>query len=457
MAEVVIRAENIGKRYRIVAADDNQGRYRPLHRMARRAGILGQRIARAFARPDAAPLSPSPDLIWALEDIEFAITEGESVGIIGNNGSGKSTLLKILARITEPTTGFIDVSGRIVSLLEVGTGFHQELTGRENIYLNGAMLGMKRAEIARRFDEIVAFSEIARFLETPVKHYSSGMYIRLAFAVAAHLEPDILLIDEVLAVGDVPFQKKCLGKMGDFSDSGRTVLFVSHNMAAVRSICQRGILLRQGRIVRDGPVSETIGAYIATPSDQPRTGIIDHPSRHLDGTFEALLRQVRLESLSGDPIRQVYFGQPFRVRAIYEVFEEIPDAAIEVGISDLEGDRIATATNLDDARPLYHLTPGIWEVIIEVHAKLFPRELAIDVCMHHVEKSKRTIDWVMQTVTFTALTFAQEGPDRHHDFASSTDRGYVRVASNWSPARIGVFPLPTVEDQPVTALDAREA
>jgi lipopolysaccharide transport system ATP-binding protein len=199
--------------------------------------------------------------IWAIEDISFSVKPGEVVGVIGRNGAGKSTLLKVLSRITEPTKGFADVNGRVGSLLEVGTGFHPELTGRENIFLNGAILGMSRTEIRRQFDAIVAFAEVQKFIDTPVKHYSSGMYLRLAFAIAAHLEPEILLIDEVLAVGDVAFQKRCLGKMGEVAHQGRTVVFVSHNMGAVRSLCEKGLVLEKGKVLEFGPIGKAIETY----------------------------------------------------------------------------------------------------------------------------------------------------------------------------------------------------
>ena len=200
--------------------------------------------------------------IWALKDVSFDINRGEVVGIIGRNGAGKSTLLKILSEITEPTEGRVEIHGRVGSLLEVGTGFHPELTGRENVYLNGAILGMKRAEIERKFDEIVAFAEVEKFIDTPVKHYSSGMYLRLAFAVAAHLEPEILIVDEVLAVGDAAFQKKCLGKMAGVAKEGRTVLFVSHNMPAITRLCERAILLDEGRLLQDGVSHQVVKAYL---------------------------------------------------------------------------------------------------------------------------------------------------------------------------------------------------
>jgi len=211
---------------------------------------------------------PNGDEFWALKDVSFEVGQGEVIGIVGRNGAGKSTLLKVFSRIVEPTAGSVRLRGRVASLLEVGTGFHQELSGRENIYLNGAILGMRKAEIDRKFDEIVAFSEIEQFLDTPVKWYSSGMYVRLAFAVAAHLEPEILIVDEVLAVGDYAFQKKCLGKMQDVAtDEGRTILFVSHNMAALAQLCRRGILLQGGKITADGTIRDVIAGYLNAVSD----------------------------------------------------------------------------------------------------------------------------------------------------------------------------------------------
>ena len=244
-----------------------------------RYGLLRDRIAAGCAQAWAGirgrrrPNAPSPgaadDCFWALRDVSFDVEAGESVGVIGHNGAGKSTLLKVLARITEPTEGVADLTGRVGSLLEVGTGFHLELTGRENVFLSGAILGMKEREIRRGFDEIVAFAEVERFIDTPVKHYSSGMHLRLAFAVAAHLRPEILLIDEVLAVGDVAFQRKCLGKMEDVASEGRTVLFVSHNLGAVKELCRTAIVLRQGQVVFHGPVVEAIARYTQHLRDSP--------------------------------------------------------------------------------------------------------------------------------------------------------------------------------------------
>ena len=254
MSAPAIKAENIGKQYKLGMREKGDRSFREAVTDCLTAPL--RRLRHLSEKP------ADDTLFWALRDVSFEVQPGEVVGIIGRNGAGKSTLLKILSRITEPTVGQATIRGRVRSLLEVGTGFHGELTGRENIYLNGAILGMKKAEIERKFDEIVAFADVEKFLDTPVKRYSSGMYVRLAFAVAAHLEPEILLIDEVLAVGDVAFQKKCLGKMGEVASQGRTVLFVSHNMIAIKSLCSRALQLSQGRLVAEGPTAQVVSAYL---------------------------------------------------------------------------------------------------------------------------------------------------------------------------------------------------
>ena len=260
-ADTIITVENLSKRYLL----GHQVRDDTLRdRMAR-----GMRSAASWMRPGARGTRRTVEEFWALKNLSFELQRGQVLGIVGRNGAGKSTLLKILSRITEPTTGRIRMRGRVASLLEVGTGFHPELTGRENVYLNGAILGMNRAEISRKFDEIVAFSEIERFLDTQVKHYSSGMYVRLAYAIAAHLEPEILIVDEVLAVGDAQFQKKCLSKVSEVTRTdGRTVLFVSHNSAALQSICTVGLWLSQGQLAGQGPISECLAAYLHTGSQR---------------------------------------------------------------------------------------------------------------------------------------------------------------------------------------------
>ena len=258
MSDVVVRVENLAKKYDI--SHLNQPANSTLKdALTSSAKSFSRKLLSPFGRKEN---NPNREEFWALKNLSFEIKQGDVVGIIGRNGAGKSTLLKILSRITEPTKGRISIKGRVASLLEVGTGFHPELTGRENIYLNGAILGMSRVEIKRKFDEIVAFAEVEKFLDTAVKHYSSGMYVRLAFAVAAHLEPEILIVDEVLAVGDMQFQKKCLGKMGNVAKEGRTILFVSHNMSTVESLCTRGVLLESGSLYLDASAEEAVRAYL---------------------------------------------------------------------------------------------------------------------------------------------------------------------------------------------------
>jgi lipopolysaccharide transport system ATP-binding protein len=266
MGDIAIKVEGLSKQYRIGGAQASYQTLRESLVSAASAPLLWLRGERQ-----------EQNTIWALDDVSFEVKRGEAVGIIGRNGAGKSTLLKILSRITRPTRGRVDLYGRVGSLLEVGTGFHPELSGRENIYLNGAILGMTRREIHRKFDEIVDFAEIEKFLDTPVKHYSSGMYVRLAFAVAAHLEPEILVVDEVLAVGDAQFQKKCLGKMGDVAREGRTVLFVSHNMTAIKALCQNSILLAEGQISDQGNTNEVVDNYLNLSSHQATERIWEDP------------------------------------------------------------------------------------------------------------------------------------------------------------------------------------
>jgi lipopolysaccharide transport system ATP-binding protein len=318
-----IKIENLSKRYRIGSKAGRgyqtlresimAGASAPFKRLAQLTGWDGR-----DTRPDGA--SGAAGEFWALRDVSFDVQQGDVVGIIGRNGAGKSTLLKILSRITDPTSGRAELRGRIGSLLEVGTGFHQELTGRENIYLNGSILGMSRHEIARRFDEIVAFSEIDEFLDTPVKRYSSGMYVRLAFAVAAHLEPEILVVDEVLAVGDHAFQKRCLGKMNEVGKSGRTVLFVSHNMTAVKALCRTGVLLRSGCVQEVGPVSSVVDCYMREGLD-PDHGSFNR-NRRLALSRECEILDAWL-SAYGAPTEEVEWLKPFQVHLKIKVHDRI--------------------------------------------------------------------------------------------------------------------------------------
>jgi lipopolysaccharide transport system ATP-binding protein len=314
MTDVVITAENLSKRYLVGQQSSERLRYTALR------DVLA-REARNFARKGldflhGRPIVQGDEVVefWALRDVSFEVRRGEVLGIIGRNGAGKSTLLKILSRITEPDSGRAVLRGRVASLLEVGTGFHPELTGRENIFLNGAILGMTRAEIMRKFDEIVAFAEVERFLDTPVKRYSSGMYVRLAFAVAAHLEAEILVVDEVLAVGDAEFQKRCLGKMGEVARGGRTVLFVSHNMAALKSLTTRGILLNAGRLAFSGTGEETIQHYMQLISSPMPL----QSERGWGKGLHTKIVEAHLLDKNGHPSTRYIPGEPFRIEIVVE-------------------------------------------------------------------------------------------------------------------------------------------
>jgi lipopolysaccharide transport system ATP-binding protein len=288
---------------------------------------------------------PQETQFWALRQVSFDVQPGEVLGVIGRNGAGKSTLLKIMSRITDPTEGYIKVRGRLSSLLEVGTGFHPELTGRENIFLNGAILGMRKAEILAKFDEIVAFSEIERFLDTPVKRYSSGMFVRLAFSVAAHLDPEILVVDEVLAVGDMAFQKKCLGKMSEVSQGGRTVLFVSHNMAAVQNLCASAIVLDEGKLVFHGPSKEAIDSYLHSVRGVGSQGhVIDISKARREPGLEPVLQRVEFYTQGNTPVRGILpMGASLQVRIHFALQEHREKIAVGVGFDSMFGQRIFTA------------------------------------------------------------------------------------------------------------------
>ena len=332
MSNVAIRVENLGKLYRIGGP---QERYKTLRDSIVDMATAPFRRARDLVRGQAYGASGLKEEIWALKDVSFEVKHGEVVGIIGRNGAGKSTLLKILSRITEPTTGYADVYGRVGALLEVGTGFHPELTGRENVYLNGAILGMSRRDIDRKFDEIVAFAEIDKFIDTPVKHYSSGMGLRLGFAVAAHLEPEVLIVDEVLAVGDIAFQKKCLGKMRDVSGEGRTVLFVSHNMAAVETLTGKSVLLEKGCVKSIGDTASVIDEYFSLFA-RTETGFVTVSDGELGPSS---IRSIEILH-EGSIVSSIPMGASLAVRVHIDSPIPLANGHIGIGIETIEQGRV---------------------------------------------------------------------------------------------------------------------
>jgi lipopolysaccharide transport system ATP-binding protein len=362
MSDFAIRAENLGKQYQLGAAE---GQFR--YRTAREA------IAESLSAPlrwlgrGTAP----PERIWALQDVSFQVAPGEVVGVIGRNGAGKSTLLKVLSRITHPTTGRVRLKGRMASLLEVGTGFHPELSGRENIFLNGAILGMTRREIERKFDEIVAFSEVEKFVDTPVKRYSSGMYLRLAFAVAAHLEPEILVVDEVLAVGDVGFQKKCLGKMDDVARQGRTVLFVSHNMEAVRNLTQTGLYLSGGRVVFHGTSNEAISTYLRDQIEAAGGAdvTVDAYRRPRADNEPVTLRAIEVNGATGTKV--VGMCEDVTLRLLVSANEDVSEARCTIVVRN-DGGQIVTRLFSTDYDNKVSLRRGDNELVCHIPRHPFP-------------------------------------------------------------------------------------
>jgi lipopolysaccharide transport system ATP-binding protein len=410
----IITAENIGKQYRI-------GTQNAAYATVREA--LTSAVLSLGKRGGG---QQTNNLIWALRDINFNINPGEVVGIIGRNGAGKSTLLKILSRVTEPTTGRVVLRGRVGSLLEVGTGFHPELTGRENVFLNGSILGMSRNEITRRFDEIVAFAEVEQFIDTPVKRFSSGMYLRLAFAVAAHLEPEILVVDEVLAVGDMSFQKKCLGKMGDVAKEGRTVLFVSHHLQSIKTLCQRTILIDSGRIKCDAPTEETLTVY---------KNLLRQPKVFTDQSLKDRLNRtsgaVRFTSAAGiaedgSETWDFRMGSTIRLRLSYQVFDAVPNLGLYLAIkSTLTGEVLTSFKDVVSATPL---GPGrSATIIVEIpHNYIRPGEYSLYICLGNA-KCEKFFDVIDENIDLPWMRILSDDKDVHRTI------GYFSI-----PARLHV-------------------
>jgi lipopolysaccharide transport system ATP-binding protein len=413
-SDLALRVSGLGKQYEIGVP---QARY----------DTLRDRIADAALRPlrrltgRERPIGPTRT-IWALKDVSFDVRRGEVLGIIGGNGAGKSTLLKILSRITDPTEGEAAIYGRVGSLLEVGTGFHPDLTGRENIYLNGAILGMRKTEIERKFDEIVSFAEVDAFIDTPVKHYSSGMYVRLAFAVAAQMESEVLIVDEVLAVGDSHFQKKCLGKMYDVARGGRTVLFVSHNMAAIQRLCTSAMLLDRGRLVRMGDVRSTVAAYLA---GEMRAGYVAPVP-----TGKAQVLAADLCTLQGAPLARPVSAEPIVCRVRYVLPHPAPGTRVGIGVLSPDGIPLFT-TSTDDAGVAVPSAPGEYEARVTIpRDTLLVGDFHLAVCLWNDEE---ILDLQEPALSFSVDTGASEL------YRASADRkGFVHVPCSWSVQRTGV-------------------
>lgn len=353
----IIRVENLSKQYRIGTRDAAYETVREALTQVIRAPF--KRLQRRRSTAEQA------DSLWALRDVNFEVYPGEVIGIIGRNGAGKSTLLKVLSRVTEPTEGRVELYGRVGSLLEVGTGFHPELTGRENIFLNGSILGMSRREITAKFDEIVSFAEVGKFIDTPVKRYSSGMYVRLAFAVAAHLEPEILVVDEVLAVGDFAFQQKCLNKMQGVSREGRTVLFVSHNMGAINRLCQRSVLLNGGSVLTVGPTSEVVQTYMT--SGVIRRSEFEQPH---DPSKSINLRRVSVITEDGDGRSEIGYHESFTFQLEYEVNQHVTKGSVGIGVFTADGTCAFVSGDFDQRPELLSSRPaGYYVARVKIPSK----------------------------------------------------------------------------------------
>jgi len=418
---VVIKVENLSKQYRLgmvgtgTIRDDLKRWYASMRGKEDpflQVGDVNDRTQKGLS-----------DYVWALKDINFEVKQGEVLGIIGKNGAGKSTLLKILSKVTQPTTGSIKMKGRIASLLEVGTGFHPELSGRENVFQNGAILGMTKKEIKSKFDEIVDFSGVERYIDTPVKRYSSGMFVRLAFAVAAHLEPEILIVDEVLAVGDADFQKKCLGKMKDVSGQGRTVLFVSHSMPSIKALCTKGLYLEYGTVKYGGDIEHTIAKYFEKNVIFEKKGIIPETLKRYN-TGQAKIKVVQILNKENNAVSEVRYKEKIRVHLELDVYTEIQDALIDVKVVSNEGIIITHSINLDYDNTPYNLQIGqhVFEVILD--NPLQPGSYNIDVGIHF--SSCDTIDYLEHIYDFEVLKIGQ-----NKDYTHTMNHGYLKLESVW--------------------------
>ena len=441
MSDIAISVKGLSKQYHV---SKKREAYKTLRDTLADAFVSPLRRIHRLLRGQATGAAKLDETFWALQDVSFEIKRGEVVGIIGRNGAGKSTLLKLLARITKPTQGYADIYGRVGSLLEVGTGFHAELTGRENIYLNGSILGMRKGEVDRKFDEIVAFAEVERFIDTPVKHYSSGMYLRLAFAVAAYLEPEILLVDEVLAVGDARFQKKCLNKMQDVGQHGRTVLFVSHNMPAITRLCERVILLDGGRVLQDGSSYQVIRTYLnsglGTSAARQWSDLSKAP-----GNDVVRLRAVRVRTEDGVIAEALDIRRPFGIDIEYQVLKSGYVLVPSLRFFNEDGVHLFTTFDADPAwrlrpRPTGHYVSTAWipgNLLAEGTLLVGALVNTFDPPIVHVHEPEAVAFQVIDSL---------EGDAARGDYAGRM-RGVMRPLLQWatqcSMPRFGMLPIVT--------------
>lgn len=403
MSNPVIKVENLGKKY-LIRHQDLAG-----YSTLRDTIVRGTKSLINSITNSRSVKQNQTEEFWALKDLNFEINQGDRLGIIGRNGAGKSTLLKILSRITEPTTGTIKLKGRVASLLEVGTGFHPELSGRENIFLNGAILGMSKIEIKQKFDEIVAFSEVEKFLDTPVKRYSSGMYVRLAFAVAAHLEPEILIVDEVLAVGDTAFQQKCLGKMEQVGQDGRTVIFVSHNMATVKQLCNKACLLAQGTLIDQGEPGEIIANYMENTVTKSKING-ERNYQHIKGDHRAEIEQITLNNLDQGEVIIPVFGE-VKITIAYQVRELVEKLDFFVLIHSLATGEVLSSSWQKDTGQYINPQEKTGIINISFTNHIMPGKYVISAGIY---ENKQCVDWVEYAESFTVEPAFEDGRKYNH-------------------------------------------
>jgi lipopolysaccharide transport system ATP-binding protein len=422
MSNIVLSVENVWKQYRLgtigtgTLKDDLARFWAKLRGKEDPTTLIGQTNDRN---------NIDSEYVWALQNINFEVKQGEVLGIIGKNGAGKSTLLKILSKVTQPTKGNIKVKGRIASLLEVGTGFHPELTGTENVYLNGAILGMTKNDIKNKFEEIVEFSGIGKYIDTPVKRYSSGMYVRLAFAVAAHLEPEILVLDEVLAVGDAEFQKKCLGKMKDVSGEGRTVLFVSHNMDAVRKLCTQGLMLKYGQVSFFGNMQQTIDNYLK------KTDITDYSNDipqdfSVHNTGEARFKRIMVFNQKQEPTIEFKYKEPIKVILQLEVYKEIINGILDIKICTPDNQYITYSTTVFEKIEHITLAKGIHQIECILENNLMPQNYCFAIGVHYAKGD--SIDYIEGIYPFSVIKYAH---NKEEDYPLAWSHGFLLEKSQW--------------------------